>query len=87
MDELCLLMEKLSLSDVKNTTKVNTSCVKKKWKIRKRVRCWNCKKLGHKQRNCYKEKYYYIKAGDFKKSNNGPIRVRGKYRKSHSQWV
>ena len=86
MDELCFLFEKLTLSDVeKRLNKNKVKSEKKKLSKRKRVRCWKCKKLGHKQKNCYQEKIQHKGAGIFKKSNIGPIRVRRKYRKHIDQ--
>ena len=88
MDHICLLMEKLPLSDAKSKTKMNKLRVKdekKKRKNRKKVRCWLCQKLGHLKKYCLIKKtvkYHPIKKRSKQKSkfysNKSKAQVRSK---------
>ena len=59
MEELCAAMEKLSLSIVDSSKDsiimASNSCQDRKIKTElstKRLRCWKCKKIGHKKKFC-----------------------------------
>ena len=82
MDELCSALENLTLSD---TMKPNEP-KKRRWKTerilnrkpKRTLRCWKCKKIGHKKKQCKYSKRGRRKLWLKKLNNEGenqPMRV------------
>ena len=78
MDDLCLAMEKLSLSTSDKLFKRGTNSQydrrTENRKGRKRARCWKCHKFGHIKKYCHSNK----PMRESRKSNH-PIRKKRKY--------
>ena len=84
MEELCLAMEKLSLSSSDKLCKSSTtlptgSQLTEKLKNRKggkKVRCWKCHKVGHKKKFCHSNKPMRVS-----RKSDRPITKKGKYKR------